>query len=279
MANIPENDPTNAPKTDAGAASSRARSGSSQGASSSSSHRSRSRAGVRLDRRTIEALRRPTGVAGGNPGGRELNFFDVLNIFKRQIWIIILAAIIGMAVAGYYSQTVTPQYAAYSNIYVPQMNSMSLLNGVTRTNGTIQNLRGDTIETHALVIRSYEIVSKTWRDICENPEKRKLMVTIDPDDESMTETRAVGKLTGLISVRVGGEQRGFHDTNTIGVSCRSESPKEAAMIVNTVVDQYKQHFIERYTKSNEDVKAAMQPLYSTGGEERAGLGFTVMQSY
>ena len=29
----------------------------------------------------------------------------------------------------------------------------------------------------------------------------------------------------------------------------------------------------------EDVKAAMQPLFSTGGEERAGLGFTVMQSF
>ena len=142
MANTPENDPTNAPKTDAGAASSRARSGSSQGSSSSSSHRSRGRAGVRLDRRTIEALRRPTGVSGGAPSGRELNFFDVLNIFKRQIWIIILAAIIGMAVAGYYSQTVTPQYLAYSTVYIPQTNSMSILNGVYRTGGTPQNLRG-----------------------------------------------------------------------------------------------------------------------------------------
>ncbi len=28
-----------------------------------------------------------------------------------------------------------------------------------------------------------------------------------------------------------------------------------------------------------DVKKAMEPLYSTGGEERAGLGFSVMQSF
>ncbi len=28
-----------------------------------------------------------------------------------------------------------------------------------------------------------------------------------------------------------------------------------------------------------DIKQAMQPLYSTGGEDRAGLGFTVMQSF
>ena len=29
----------------------------------------------------------------------------------------------------------------------------------------------------------------------------------------------------------------------------------------------------------EDVKKAMEPLYSTGGEERAGLGFSVMESF
>lgn len=29
----------------------------------------------------------------------------------------------------------------------------------------------------------------------------------------------------------------------------------------------------------EDIQAAMQPLYTSGGEDRAGLGFTVMQSF
>ena len=29
----------------------------------------------------------------------------------------------------------------------------------------------------------------------------------------------------------------------------------------------------------EDIKKAMEPLYSTGGDDRAGLGFTVMQSF
>ena len=28
-----------------------------------------------------------------------------------------------------------------------------------------------------------------------------------------------------------------------------------------------------------DIKKAMEPLYTTGGEERAGLGFAVMQSF
>lgn len=29
----------------------------------------------------------------------------------------------------------------------------------------------------------------------------------------------------------------------------------------------------------EDVKKAMQPLYTTGGEERSGMGFTIMESF
>lgn len=29
----------------------------------------------------------------------------------------------------------------------------------------------------------------------------------------------------------------------------------------------------------EDVKKAMQPLYTTGGEERSGMGFTIMDSF
>ena len=30
---------------------------------------------------------------------------------------------------------------------------------------------------------------------------------------------------------------------------------------------------------NEDVEQAMQPMYTTGGEDRAGLGFAVMESF
>ena len=29
----------------------------------------------------------------------------------------------------------------------------------------------------------------------------------------------------------------------------------------------------------EDVKKAMEPLYTTGGEDRSGLGFSVMESF
>ena len=37
--------------------------------------------------------------------------------------------------------------------------------------------------------------------------------------------------------------------------------------------------IEDFGKGIEDVEKAMEPLFTTGGEERAGLGFAVMESF
>ena len=264
MPNTPENDPSKS-LTNVGAnASSRPRETSSSGAqrAGASPQSSRGRGSVRLDRRTIEALRRPTG--GGFQVVRELNLFELFGIFKRQIWIVILATVVGMAVAGYYSQTVTPRYAASSSVYIPEMNSMSMLNTLSRTNfSTMQNLRGDTIQTHALIIKSYEIMSKTWKSIVSDPDTRAMLKTkaIDPNNpnnELLTEAEYVGALTEMISIRVGGEQRGFNETNTITISCQSEDPEEAAMIVNTVVEQYKLHFSDKYTQNNNEVRLAIE---------------------
>lgn len=37
--------------------------------------------------------------------------------------------------------------------------------------------------------------------------------------------------------------------------------------------------VRDWGKGIEDIEKAMTPLYSTGGEERSGMGFTIMQSF
>ena len=37
--------------------------------------------------------------------------------------------------------------------------------------------------------------------------------------------------------------------------------------------------VERYASLGVDVEKAMEPLFTTGGEERSGLGFSVMESF
>ena len=263
MTKIPENNPSqnNVQNEPSPPQESVARSGTSSGRRTSS-NRAPSGRSVRIDRRTIEALRRPSG--GAPSAQRELNLFDIIGIFKRQLWIVIVATLIGMAVAGYYSQNVTPRYAAYSSVYIPETNSMSILSGVGVSNSRsqVQNLRGDTIETHALIIKSYEIMSKTWRAILADSKKAALLKTIelpkDEDDKEKSERKAVAELARLVSVSVGGDQRKFSETNTISISCQSYDPEEAAMIVNMIVEQYKLYFTEKYNKSNEDVRVAIE---------------------
>lgn len=59
-------------------------------------------------------------------------------------------------------------------------------------------------------------------------------------------------------------------------------PEEEGEIVLQAVrlaDGRLQFEIEDFGKGIEDVKRAMEPLYTTGGEERSGMGFTVMESF
>ena len=56
------------------------------------------------------------------------------------------------------------------------------------------------------------------------------------------------------------------EVHNICIRCRT---KEQTLFVE----------IEDFGKGIEDVEKAMEPLFTTGGEERAGLGFAVMESF
>ena len=248
MANIPDNQTPTAPEK--GAASSRR----------SSNFR-------RTDKRSAEALRVSSSVSLLRPsiGDRDLSFLDVVNILERQAWIIVLTTVVATALSCYMFVNQEKRYAARSSVYIPATNSMSILNGVERGGNVMQNMRGDSIETHALIFKSYQILYQAWKEIIEDPEKRKLMRTIDPNDPKIEagEHLAVAALERMISVAVGGAQRDFKDANTITVTCESLDPYEAAMIVNVVVEQYQAYFTEKYNRTNDDVRKAIEDSRTT----------------
>lgn len=244
MASIPDNQTPNAPKK----------------GSTSSRRSSNTR---RMDKRSAEALRVSSSASLLRPtvGERDLSFFDVVSILERQAWIIVLATVAATALACYMFVNQEKRYAARSSVYIPATNSMSLLSGVERGGSVMQNMRGDSIETHALIFKSYQILYQTWKKIVEDPEKRKLMRTVNPNDpkiENGGEHLAVASLVRMISVSVGGSQRDFKDANTITVSCEALDPYEAAMIVNTVVEQYQAYFTEKYNRTNDEVRKAIE---------------------
>ena len=260
MSEFPEKQPTNGESDGARAPQSNTSGGASSRARGSSS---RSRGSVRIDRQTENALRRtPSAPAGGGVPmrGRELNFFDVISILERQIWIVIFAAVVGTAGAGYLFTSQDKEYAASSNVYVPATNSVSVLRGVENNTVSDKNLRGDKIETHALIFVSYPILSESWRSILMNSEKHEMLKTekLVEQANNENEVRAVQELTKMLSVKVGGEQRDFKEANTITITCVSKNPDEAAMIVNTIVEQYQKYFTEKYNRSNSEVRKAIE---------------------
>ncbi len=247
----PAKDETRASQSSSGTSSNRSRGGSSH-----------NRGSVRIDRQTENALRRTASVpAGGAPvRNRELNFFDVVSILERQIWIVIFAAVVGTAGAGYLFTSQDKEYAASSNVYVPATNSVAVLRGIDNSMGSEKNnLRGDKIETHALIFVSHPILSASWRAIIEDPEKCNMLYTKSlTEAESNEDTaRAIQALKAMLTVQVGGEQRDFKDANTISITCVSKDAAEAAMIVNTIVEQYQKYFTEKYNRSNNDVRKAI----------------------
>ncbi|MGI6402254.1 MAG: GumC family protein [Thermoguttaceae bacterium] len=271
MTNIPDNQSSNAPERNEGAkqtdstSSSSGRQSQKPSSSSRSGSRRRPSGARRIDRRTAEAMRHysaSTTIQAAPGAGRELNFFDFINILERQAWIVIVATVIATAISGYLFVNQQKRYSATASVYIPATNSVSILTGVDRGQGAnlSQNMRGDKIETHAMIVKSYQILANTWRDILKNEEKRKMMRTIDPNDPAIIddEDEAIAELKDLITVKIGGEQRDFKDANTISITCETLDPSEAAMIVNTVVEQYQLYFTEKYNRSNSDVRMAIE---------------------
>ncbi|MBR4976821.1 MAG: polysaccharide biosynthesis tyrosine autokinase, partial [Thermoguttaceae bacterium] len=85
---------------------------------------------------------------------RDLNFFDVLGILRRQIWIVILVTIVGGALAVY-KYTVTPkEYQSSVEIYFPSASASALLRSYDQMSAANNQTKIDSIETLSTVIVS-----------------------------------------------------------------------------------------------------------------------------
>ncbi|MCF0233822.1 MAG: hypothetical protein HUK22_02440, partial [Thermoguttaceae bacterium] len=116
-------------------------------------------------RRQIEVLRLPT--QSGAQGQRDLNLFDVIGIFKRQYLIIAFATLVGLGLALWRFTETPPRYAASSEIYIPTASNTAILANTHagNLNRNVTNLRGDSIETHSMLIKTETVLRPTWEKI------------------------------------------------------------------------------------------------------------------
>ncbi|MBQ6827701.1 MAG: hypothetical protein IJO46_06765, partial [Thermoguttaceae bacterium] len=111
-------------------------------------------ADVWAPRRRADVPRGPAPQVGMAGGERDLNFFDILGILRRQIWIVVLMTIVGGALAVY-KYTVTPkEYESSVEIYFPSASASALLRSYDHTSAANNQPKIDNIETLSTVIVS-----------------------------------------------------------------------------------------------------------------------------
>ncbi|MBR4975537.1 MAG: hypothetical protein IKY61_00675, partial [Thermoguttaceae bacterium] len=108
-----------------------------------------------MERRRGDVPRGPAPQIGGaGMGERDLNFFDILGILRRQFWIVILMTIIGGALAVY-KYTVTPkEYESSVEMYFPSASASALLRAYDQTSAANNQTKIDNLETLSTVLVS-----------------------------------------------------------------------------------------------------------------------------
>ncbi|MBQ1278693.1 MAG: hypothetical protein IIY07_08625, partial [Thermoguttaceae bacterium] len=108
-----------------------------------------------MERRPVDVPRGPAPQIGGTGmGERDLNFFDVLGILRRQLWIVVLMTIIGGALAVY-KYTVTPkEYESSVEMYFPSASASALLRSYDQTSAANNQTKIDNLETLSTVLIS-----------------------------------------------------------------------------------------------------------------------------
>ncbi|MBQ9127036.1 MAG: hypothetical protein IJY15_04655, partial [Thermoguttaceae bacterium] len=100
----------------------------------------------------------PVPPSGGG-GERDLNFFDVLGILKRQIWIVALMTIIGGALAVYRYTTTPKEYESSAEIYFPSASASALIRSYDNSRNAGDQSKIDNIETLSTVLLSDAILA------------------------------------------------------------------------------------------------------------------------
>jgi capsular exopolysaccharide synthesis family protein len=146
---------------------------------------------------------------------------NLLSIAWKSRWLILLCTTVGVATAWSVLQRATPLYTSVSRIYV-ERNLPRLLD----FEGPVAQT-GNYLNTQAQLMKSTTVLSAAL----EQPDIRDLTIIREADNP-------VGLLRNVVSASVG-----LND-DIINISAELPDPKEAALIVNTVVDAYITNYAE-----------------------------------
>ena len=190
----------------------------------------------------------------GNPAPRDVDFFDIVSMLRRQFLVILLLLFAGI-VAASYKYSVTPnKFASNASLSITSRASGAMLSG-SRDELTDDFHIASVLPTLVAFLTGDDVLTAAWNALGDDPAKRKHIRMFSFDDGVIA---GRGALRSTLSVRVGSDASGdTKKANVISVTCVAPTAIEARVILQEVVDQYKIYMANRHT---EQAKSANQAL-------------------
>jgi uncharacterized protein involved in exopolysaccharide biosynthesis len=163
----------------------------------------------------------------------EMNLTDYLRVIRKRKRIIALSFILVFASTIYYTSKQTPVYNTSCKIKIEQRKSVAEI-----LTELITWSPGDEMVSQANIITSYEVIKRAAIKLG----------YIEPDMREEEEMPMVKAYQGQIST----EQ--IEMTNIISIIATSSDPEQAAILVNTVAEVYKETHFENKKKEASNVR-------------------------
>ena len=181
---------------------------------------------------------------------KELNFVDLLQIVKRHILLIVLIMTAVSIGVGYRYMTAQRLYRANAIIHISQKDS-----GIDGGAGLRKSAREeDFLNTLIALLQSDDVIVSTYNNIAEDPEKKKGVIFSEFVRGSDAWKQYV---VANLRIKLGGEGE-TKKANVLSVSYSSPSPREAYVVISTLLDQFQIYFEKQYTKATSAVQRSLQ---------------------
>ena len=181
--------------------------------------------------------------------GKELGFLDLLQIVKRHIFLIILIVAASIVAVGYRYTKAQRLYRSNAMIHISKKDSGMAGEGSRNT-----AKEEDFLNTMIALLQSDDVLLSTYNQIANDQEKRRGVIY----EELLRGPEAWGQyVVGNLKIRLGGEGE-TKKANVLSVSYTSSSPKEAFIVISTLLDQFQVYFEKQYAKASSAVQRSLQ---------------------
>ena len=185
-------------------------------------------------------------AAGGALGSASAadSAFDLLELFKRQFWLIAMCAALGITAATFYVLNAEVWYTAKAKILVSQRNAQTTQGGAGEGRPEM-GVDDDVLANHIEMVNSRRILEAALAQ--PGPEGAPLAQLPSIRAELVPPATATGYVRGHLALSKGGEGSASA-ANSLNIAFEHTDPEDARLVLEAVVTEY-QRFLDNQLRN------------------------------